>query len=323
MKNVLITGAAGLVGRNLLLSLSQYSNLYKIRISVHKAWVEPDVGIVWEGDLRDADYCARITKDVDIVFHCAAASFGAAIMSSDPAALVTPNVIMNAQLLDAAHKNGVKKFVWLASTTGYPDLPGVDTKEDQMFVGDPHDKYFGVGWGKRYTEKLCEFYATKVAKPMQCIVLRPTNIYGPYDKYDFDKCHVLPALIRRFAEKQNPLDVWGDGLETRDFIYVDDMVEAIVDSIQIGVPFFQANIGSGTQFSINDVIELLSHVTGHYPEINRIQGKPSMIASRRVDVSKAKKAYGFEATTTLKKGLTDTIEWYHREKIECTQQQKK
>lgn len=307
----LITGSTGLVGQNLARTICADNKYEEVYLHYHSKM--PKVlrrAKYFSGDLRNKVHCDLITKDIDIIFHCAAASFGAVIMGTDPLALVTPNVIMNTNLMDSAYKNGVKQFVFLASTTGYPDAPGEKITEDRMFDGNPHDKYFGVGWAKRYTEKLCELYATKLNPKMNCVVLRPSNIYGPHDKYDFDKCHVLPALIRRFAEKHNPLDLWGDGTETRDFIYVDDMVKAITLAADL-TSFEQLNIGSGTQYSINDTIEVLKYVTGHNPTINKKTDRPTMIASREISVEKAEKVLGFTTSVSLKEGLQKTLQWYN------------
>lgn len=305
---VLVTGGGGLVGHNLVKRLAK--SQYDVHTTYHsKPFVVKNVNAHFINlcNLDDCDYLIRTIKP-SVVYHCAAQSFGAEVMSKNPLALVNSNIIMNVNLMEACYANNVKNFIWLASTTGYPESND-EVTEDMMFKDDPFDKYFGVGWCKRYTEKLCELYATKLDKPMNCIVLRPTNIYGPHDKYDFDRCHVLPALIRRFAEKQNPLDLWGEGKETRDFIYVDDMVDAICKATDIK-EFTQINIGSGTQHSIMDVISILKEVSGHNPDINVISGKPSMISSRRVSIEKAKKVMNFEATTSLKDGLEKTLNWY-------------
>lgn len=312
----LVTGANGLVGHNLVRSLTRNQvHGDNIRLAFHKhGWnTQLDQMEYVFGDLTDAKFAARVMQDVDLVYHCAAASFGAEIMSKDPLALLTPNVLMNTILLDAAYKAGVSKFVWLASTTGYPDAPGEAIKEERMFDGDPYDKYFAVGWSKRFTEKMCEIYATKISRPMTCIVLRPTNIYGPWDKYNFGTCHVLPAMIRKFVEKQNPLQIWGDGSETRDFIYVEDMIRAMQLAANLTDGFTQLNIGSGTQVSINALIDTLQEITGFYPQKEHLGGKPAMIPSREVSIQKAKDELGFSATVSLKDGLNKTIDWYKDE----------
>lgn len=172
-KKILITGTTGLLGTNL------YNRLSNMHVDTRRVYNErrprPMIGDFICGDLRDANICNAATKDIDIVIHCAASTSGAAVMSKTPLIHVTPNLIMTANLLEAAFNNKVKKFIFFASTTGYPQINRPVIEED-MFSGDPFDKYFSVGWTKRSLEKLCQIY-DRLGMP--CIVLRPSNIYGP------------------------------------------------------------------------------------------------------------------------------------------------
>jgi dTDP-D-glucose 4,6-dehydratase len=188
-------------------------------------------------------------------------------MDSDPMALVRGNIPMNINVLDACHKNGVKKFVWLASTTGYPDTTEAVT-EDMMFQGEPFEKYYAVGWVKRYTEVLCKLFAEKLKNPMPCVILRPSNIYGPNDKTDPTKSHVLSALMRKVVIKQNPIEVWGDGTDEKDVLYVDDMVDAMLLAAEKVEKFVKA-MRKGYQDMIDDPQKsldlLLSKQMKEYP----------------------------------------------------------
>jgi GDP-L-fucose synthase len=301
-KKVLVTGGAGLVGSNLIPALEACGCNIRAAYKNRK----PDAENLIHVDLTRPEDCLNATRDMDIVFHCAANTSGAAAMSNDPLQHVTPNIVMNAHLLESAYRNKVKKFVWLASTTGYPEL-NRPAKESDMWSGQPWDKYFYVGWTKRMTEKLCEMY-TKLG--MVCVVLRPTNIYGPGDKFDPAKSHVLPALIRKVVERQNPLEVWGDGLDERDLIFVDDMVEAIIKSAEIITEFQPMNIGCGSTVSINTILKNIMQIEGHNVSVKYLKDKPQMIPKRSVDVSLAKKLIDFETKTDLDTGLRQTIDWY-------------
>lgn len=303
----LVTGGSGLVGKSLTERLNQY-NIDKLRVTSHKTLVDGNFEIC-TGDLENYEFCNEITKDIDTVYHLAAQSYGSFIQGTDPASLVRPNVVMNANLMDAAYRNGVKKFIYLVSTTGYAATQD-DVKEENLMVGDPPDVYMGIGWVKRYSVKLCEFYSKYVPNPMTCICLLPSNLYSANDKFDFAKCHVLPALVRRFAERQNPLEVWGDPTKTtRDFLYVEDMVDAII-AASAHNEFDTFNIASGKQNSIADVINLLSVISGHHPVVKRLEGKPAMIANRGVNIEKARNILGWEPTTSLIDGLTKTYLGY-------------
>ena len=306
-KKIFVSGSAGLVGNNL------YHTLEGLGCNVvggYRTKLPEGVDNLINVDLTRKEDCLNATRGVDVVFHCAANTSGAAAMSSNPLQHVTPNIIMNANLLEAAYENGVKKFVWLASTTGYPEL-NRPAKEEDMFTGNPWDKYFYVGWTKRMTEKLCEMYS-KLG--MFTIVLRPTNIYGPGDKFDPAKSHVLPALIRKVVERQNPIEVWGDGNDLRDIIYVDDMVRAMLLAVENLTSFQPLNIGAGKVISVKKILEIIKSVEKYDAPVKFDISKPTMIPKREVCVDKAKELIGFEAKITPEEGIRETIEWFKNNK---------
>jgi GDP-L-fucose synthase len=306
-KRVLITGSAGLVGKSLAARL--YKSGAIVRAVCRKSAPPDFCNEIYSGDLTERPFCDEVVKDVDYVFHCAANTSGAAVMGKTPLVHVTPNIIMNANLMEAAYFEGVKKFVWLASTTGYPECDDAIT-EDRGFEGDPYEKYFAVGWMKRYTEVLCKLYSEKLDPRMPCVVLRPTNIYGPGDKFDLKLCHVLPALVRKVADRHTPIEVWGDGSETRDLIYVEDMVTAILLAAEKLNGYDPLNIGSGTSTSVTDLLDSIIRLDNFKDAVVEYIDGPRMIPKRAVSVEKAKSLIEFEASTSLDEGLLKTIEWY-------------
>lgn len=311
-KNILVTGASGLIGSNLIQRLKDIPDV-NVKILVHKKVLGSFYAFESiRTDLLDQNSCDTITLDTDIVFHCAANSSGAATHIQNPASMARDNTIMNVNLLDACYRNKVKKFVWLASTTGYPEGDHA-MKEEEMFVGDPFSKYFAVGWMKRYTEKLCELYSTKVPNPMSCAVLRPSNIYGPNDKIEPDRSHVLASLIRKTIEGQNPVEVWGDGQDIRDVLYVDDMVDAMIMAAEKVEGFNQFNIGYGEAYSVLDLLDKIQSVAGKTIPYKLIPTGPQMIPVRRVDISKAKSVLGWEPKVKLEEGLQKTYKWMESE----------
>ncbi len=208
---VLVAGGAGFVGVNLinrLLSLGA-----NVRATIHrKDPVILDKRIEYViCDLTRMEDCKRVVSDIDYVFMCAANTSGAAVMASTPLVQVTPNIVMNSQILEAAYFTKVKKFVWLSSNAAYPPSGDRPVKEEELFDGDPYETYFGVAWMKRYTEILCQLYSEKLGNPMLTVVLRPSNIYGPYDDFEFETSHVMAALIRRVVERHDPFEVWAEG----------------------------------------------------------------------------------------------------------------
>jgi GDP-L-fucose synthase len=310
-QQVLVTGSAGLTGSALTARLVREGA--KVRATLRSRTPSSKAaGVEYVAcDLTDPKVCRDVVKDVKYVFHCAANTTGAAVMATTPMVHVTTNVVMNAYLMEAAYEAKVEKFIWLSSTTGYPDTPEA-VKEEDMFVGEPFEKYFFVGHMKRFTEVLCRMYGEKLPKKMTTIVLRPSNIYGPGDKFEPERSHVTPALIRKVIERMNPLEVWGTGNDVRDLIYVDDCVEAIVLAAEKLNGYAALNVASGTSVSVKDILNTVMDLENCRDQVKVVfdPTKPTMIPIRVVDVSKAEKLLGFRAQTDLRTGLKKTIDWY-------------
>ena len=312
-KTVLVTGASGFIGLNIVKSLIDNDTIDSIIATSHT-----DRDYYYDNilsnkkvrlekcDLTDAVDCSRVTKGVDYAILSGAVSFGASFIQNNPLGLVNDNVVMNVRMLDGCYRNKVKKVIYFGSTTGYPDTEEV-MYEENMFEGDPFERYFSVGWMKRYTEILMRLYAEKL-KVMDCTVLRLSNVYGPYDKFDLETSHVLPAMVRKFCEKMFPLEIWGDGEDSRDLIYVDDVVRAVIKSFDCE-GFNAYNVGYGNNYTVNEIVNFLSKINNVKPEIKYITGKPQMIKKRSVSVDKIKTELGFEASTDIETGLKLTTDW--------------
>ncbi len=312
-KKILVAGATGLVGSNLITRLLNEGA--KVRATLHqKEAVVVDSRIDYvRADLRQGPDCERVVKDMEIVYLCAASTSGAAAITKTPMIHVTPNVLINSQMLEAAYQYGVKKLVWLSSTTGYPPSGDRPIHEEEMFEGEPFEKYYFVGWMKRFTEVLCKMYGEKLPRKMTTIVLRPTNIYGENDDFEPSRSHVLPALVRKVVERQNPIEVWGDGKDLRDVIHVSDMVEVMIRAAVQLEAYDVFNIGIGKAYSVDEILRKTLELDG-YTDAKVIYdpSKPTMIPKRKVDVSKAKNILGWEAKIDLEEGLKRTIDWYRK-----------
>ena len=315
-KNILVTGSTGLVGINLLKRLAKTGARVRAVWHVRKPVVKAPTITYVQADLTLRADCDRVVKDIDFVFHCAANTSGAAVIARTPLIHVTPNVVMNAQLLEAAYLAKVKKFLWISSSTGYPVTGRRPVKESEMFDGDPYEKYFYVGWMKRYTEILCRIYGEKLTPKMTTIVLRPTNIYGDHDDFRFETSHVMAALIRKVVERHNPIEVWGDGNDVRDLIYVGDFVDAMILAMRRVSSYSVYNIGLGRGHTVKQLLKMIASADGYKDyRVEFNTSKPQMIPVRRVDLKKIKTELGFEARTTLEKGIVRTLAWYRNNPV--------
>lgn len=307
-KNILVTGGSGFIGINLTQRLHNIS----IRATIHQtgpiSFIYDDRIEYTKCDLLKMDDCKRVVKDIDYVFHCAANTSGAGVMTSTPLVQITPNIIMNSQLLEACYQEQIEKFIFISSCAAYPPLNS-PVKEDDMFIGDPFPVYFGVGWMKRYTEKLCQLY-TKLKDSIKTVVVRPANVYGQYDKYDPSKSHVMAATIRKVVERQNPIRIWGDGNDSRDFIYIDDFIDGLLLANQTENEVF--NIASGINYTIRDILQIALEEEG-YNDANIIYDNDktrATIPKLAIDTVKAEQILGFKAKTNIREGIKRTIDWY-------------
>lgn len=311
--NVLVAGGSGFVGVNLIIRLLSLGA--NIRATLHKKdAVITDSRIEYlKCDLLDMEHCKKAVKDMNYVFLCAANTSGAAVIATTPLVHVTPNIIMNSQMLEAAYFAKVKKFIWLSSNAAYPPTEERPVKENEMFNGDPYDIYYGVGWMKRYTEILCRLYAEKLKERMSTVVVRPSNIYGPYDDFDFATSHMMSATIRKVVDRQKPIKVWGTGDDIRDLIYVDDFIDALVLAAEKIETYDPVNIAYGTGYSIKEILSICMEEDGYTDAVVEYDStKPSMIPVRLIDTEKAEKLLGFKAHTGIREGIRKTMEWYKK-----------
>jgi GDP-L-fucose synthase len=308
---VLVTGGAGFIGANLIERLLKERCQVRATLHSHPPVIQNDSIEYIQTDLTRPEACRKAVREQDFVFMAAAQTSGAAVMAKTPLAHVTPNVLMNTLLLEAAHQAGVKKVLFISSSAAYPPTGERPVKEDEMFDADPYPAYYSVGWMKRYAEILCKIYAEEVDPPMATVVVRPSNIYGPYDKFDPETSHVTSALIRRVAQKQNPLSIWGTGEDVRDLIYIDDFLEGMLLAFQKTDNYLAVNIASGEGVSVKEVLQMLLKLDGQSnSQVQFDASKPQMIPVRLVDPQLAKQKLGFQSQISLEDGLRQTLAWY-------------
>ena len=308
-KKVLVTGVSGFVGTNLSKRLVDLGSSVIGVIHNRAPQLSLDEVDYKTADLTIYENCLNVCQNVDYVFMCAANSSGAAVMESAPLTHLTPNVVMNSYMLAAAYEQRVEKFAFISSNTVYPvtDFPVSEDDVTHVFF----EKYQIVGWMKLFSEEMCKMYSQHIKNPMSTLVVRPGNLYGPFDKYNTSESKVIAALIRRFAEKQSPLSVWGDGEDIKDFLYIDDFIEGLLQAFVAKNIHSPINLASGIPVKIKDVIEnLISISKDKNLEIYFDKSKPTMIPKRLISIECAKNKLQWRPSVGLNDGLKITYEWY-------------
>lgn len=315
-KNVLVCGGAGFMGTNLVLALLERGA--RVRATLHESAAQiEDERVDWvKCDLRTPEGCLKAVEGCDLVLNCAASTSGASAIQNTPLVHVTPNVIINTLLFDACYQAKVKKVLFVSSNTVYPDLDHA-VEESEMMSGEPYGKYFPVASMKRFGETLAQIYSEKIPEPMPVVVVRPGNLYGPYDDFEWGSSHVLPALIRKCVERMDPFEVWGDGKDVKDFLYIDDFVEGALRALESIAGFDPINIASGQESVLNDVLQQILEVDGYSDaKLQYNADKPTMIPKRLIDISKARAQISFEPKVSMEDGLRRTVAWY-RSSVGC------
>ena len=306
---MLVTGAAGFVGTNLIKRLLLLGADVTATFYEKRPFIEDDDIRYIQSDLRFSENCMEVCENIDYIFMCAANTSGAKIMATTPLVHLTPNILMNVNMLEAAYEAGVEKFLFISSNTVYP-LTDYPVKENDV-TNEFYKSYHVVAWMKRFTEIICDMYASRINKPMKTIVLRPGNLYGPHDKFDWEKSKVIPALIRRAVEKHDPFLVWGDGMDLKDFLYIDDYIDGMLLAMEKLDKYQPINIASGNSVTIRDVLkEILIAADYQDASVEYDASKPTMIPKRMIDISLAKELLGWTPKVSLGEGIQLTVDWY-------------
>lgn len=308
--SILVAGGTGLIGANLTRHLT---DLGHTPTATRCTSTRPEFAHLPRFDFSDFNDCLEATKDKDGLVISAAISYGAAENRANPTQATLPNLKIIGGLLEAAARNSVQKIVLLSSSTVYQpaDYP---IREDQLDLSTPvHTAYQTVGTMYRYLEQLALSYGTIYGQSVY--ILRPTSVYGPNDTFDPQKSNVIPALIRRACQGENPFVVWGSPDVVRDFVYVEDVARDIAaclltENIPAGMPF---NISSGTPVTIGETVKAVLAACEHTAEVSFDTDKPTTIPYRAVDDSHYRGYFGNAPRTSLAQGLRKTREWYQTE----------
>jgi GDP-L-fucose synthase len=305
-RKVLVTGGTGLVGHFLVDIL--IAEEAKVRVAVNKKPAPKNVEAV-HGDLTKMESCIEAVKGIDFVFHLAQVTGGVAKNQAHPAEMFTPNLLMNTQMLEAARLENVERYLFPSSICIYSDMD-IFT-EERGWDARPHVTNEAYGWAKRMGELQAQLYHKDYG--MKIAIVRPTNTYGPYDNFDIETSHVIPAIIRKAAEKQDPLTLWGNSEVTRDFIYSKDVASGHLLALERYPVADPLNLATGRSVSIRELAAMILELSEHHPsKIVFDKSKPVGQFKRAVANQKALDKIGFRAKVTLEEGLEETIRWYKK-----------
>lgn len=303
-EKILITGGAGFLGSHLVEQLLD-KGVLKQNLRIPRSR---------DTDLRFWENCVQAVHDVDIVIHLAAKVGGIGYNQNNPATLFYDNAIMGIQLMEAARREGVDKFVQVGTVCSYPKFTPVPFKEDDLWNGYPEETNAPYGLAKKML--LVQAQAYRQQYGFNAIYLLPVNLYGPRDNFDPQASHVIPALIKKFIdakrEGKEVVEVWGTGKATREFLYVEDAARGIVLATERYNGQDPVNLGSGMEISIKDLVILIADLTQYTGKITWDTSKPDGQPRRCLNVTRATKEFGFNAKTDFKTGLKNTIKWYEQ-----------
>jgi GDP-L-fucose synthase len=263
-------------------------------------------------DLRQWENCEHAVAGRDVVIHLAGNVGGIGYNREHPGELFYDNLMMGAQLMEAARLAGVEKFVAIGTVCAYPKHTPVPFAESSLWDGYPEETNAPYGLAKKML--LVQAQAYRQQYGFNAIYLLPVNLFGPEDNFDPSSSHVIPALIRRIAEAmdagRDEVEVWGTGSASREFLYVEDAADAIVRATERYDSPEPMNIGAGREISIRDLVTTIGRLLGYHGRIRWDTSKPDGQPRRMLDTSRAERECGFKAKVSTEEGLRRTIEWY-------------
>ena len=308
-KNILVTGGTGMIGSHLVeLLLEKNAN---VRIVAHEREIPPeleDKGLdVVSGDLTEKKFVEESVKGMDYVFHLAAYTGGLGRTSTHPASTLTPNLIMDGNVLECAKNEGIERFLYASCTCVYPNDEKTLEEED-AWKGNPPEVHASYSWSKRMGERQAIAYHKEYG--MNIAIVRPSNSYGPRDSDDLETAHALGSLIMKAINKMDPFVIWGDGNPIREYIYARDAAKGMLLAMEnycVGDPI---NLASGEFVSISELARKILKITNMSPKIKFDKEKPSGQKRRVLSNKKAEEKIGFVTETSLDTGIEETIKWY-------------
>lgn len=314
-KKVLVTGGGGFIGSHVVERLLSFGRGVNITVADRPSPAKRrNLAAVWKdlrfvsADLRDSAAARRVCRGQDVVLNLAACVGGVGYNSVHHGSLFRDNMTLGLNVLEAARRAEVGRFLVVSSACVYPRDCAIPTPEAEGFRDRPEQTNEGYGWAKRMTEYAGKAYAGEFG--MSVAIARPYNAYGPRDHFDPERSHVIAALVKRVCDEEDPVKVWGDGRSTRSFLFVEDLARGILEVAEKYPRADPVNIGADDEISVRELAEMIIRLAGTRAKLSFDLLKPSGQPRRRCDVTKATAELGFTARVALPEGLAKTIEWY-------------
>jgi len=303
-KSVLVTGGTGLIGRPLVAMLREQGAKLRV-VSLDDPSQAPEGVEFVRADLRELSNCLDACRGQEIVFHLAGVKGSPKMCAERPASFFVPTITFTFNMMEAARRTGADKFLLTSSVGVYAPAEVFHENDVWSTFPSPNDRF--AGWAKRMCELQAEAYRIEYGWKGVSIV-RPANVYGPYDNFDPANAMVIPSLIHRGCSGENPLTVWGDGSPIRDFIHARDVARGMMMAVEQGITD-PINLGSGTGVSIRQVAEIVADALPGKAKLVWDTTKPAGDRQRLMDVSRAN-AMGFKPEVPIEDGIRETLLWY-------------
>lgn len=304
-KRVLVTGGGGFLGRHVVerLRTKECKSIFVVRSC--------------EFDLTSEEEVKRLytSHPADVVIHLAGLVGGIGPNKLYPATFFYQNIMMGVLTMHYAWKSGAERFVCAGAGCGYPENAPLPLKEESFWTGFPQKESYAYSLAKRMLHVQSMAYWAEYQFPS--VVTIPGNIYGPYDNFDLENAHVIPALVRKFVEATERDDgrgreivIWGSGKATRDFVYAGDVADGMIAAIETYDGSELVNLSAGREHSVREVVDALTSTTGFRGKIVWDSSRPEGQSRRLFDINKAQRELGYQAVTSLYDGLKLTVDWY-------------
>jgi GDP-D-mannose 3', 5'-epimerase len=309
-QRILVTGAGGFIGHHLVKRLKK-DGFWVRGVDIKHPEYEASAADEFEVlDLRELSNCERATREIDQVYNLAADMGGIGYITAYLADIARNNILINVHMLEAGRRNGVKRFLFSSSACVYAGFKQTDAdvtplKEEDAYPADPEP---GYGWEKLYAEEMCRYYRKDYK--LETRIVRFHNVYGPLGTYDGGKEKAPAAISRKVALAANGdnIEVWGDGQQTRSFMYVDDCVEGLI-RIMASDCHEPLNLGTDELVTIDQLVDMVSAIAGKKLHKVHNLSRPQGVRGRNSDNNKLRRVLGWEPSISLQHGLALTYEW--------------